>query len=350
MEELAFYRGRRVLVTGHTGFKGSWLCALLLRAGAEVTGYSLEPPTEPNLFTLAGLADKMKDIRGDVTDYEKLKSTFDEARPEVVFHLAAQPIVRESYRSPRQTYAVNVMGTVNVLECVRSCSGVKSAVIVTTDKVYENRELARPFREEERLDGFDPYSNSKSCAELAAHSYVRSFFGDGPAVSTVRAGNVIGGGDFAPDRILPDCVRAVQAGRAVRLRNPRSVRPFQHVLEPLFGYLLIAARQFETPALAGCYNIGPEQDDCLTVGQMAELFCRCWGDGARWESCAEPNAPHEAGVLRLDCTKMKTTFGWRPRWDAAKAVEMTVQFTRNWLAGGDILAEMYREMDAYLSH
>ena len=342
-------RGRRVLVTGHTGFKGSWLCRILTGAGALVTGYSLNPPTEPNLFSLAGLEGRMDSRIGDVRDYEALKALFEETRPEIVLHLAAQPIVRDSYKDPRYTYETNVMGTVNVLECARLCPSVKSVLNVTTDKVYHNNEWCWGYREDEPLDGFDPYSNSKSCSELVTHSYKNSFFADGrAAVSTARAGNVIGGGDFANDRIVPDCVRAVAAGRTIGVRNPYSTRPYQHVLEPLFAYLMIALRQLEEPALQGYYNVGPDECDCVTTGELTGLFCRLWGDCAAWENQAEENAPREANYLKLDCSKIKSVFGWRPRWHIEDAVGQTCRFSRVWLEGGDIPAEMDREIDAYI--
>ena len=347
MTDLSFYRGKRVLVTGHTGFKGSWLCKLLLLAGARVTGYSLAPPTDPSLFVLAGLERQLDSVTGDVRDFDHLLRVTRETGPELVFHLAAQPIVREGYAAPRYTYETNVMGTVNLLECVRLCPGVKSVVNVTTDKVYRNPERGEAFREEEPLDGYDPYSSSKSCSELVTAAYVRSFFGRGPAVSAVRAGNVIGGGDFAKDRILPDCVRAAAAGRPAAVRNPRSVRPYQHVLEPLAAYLMIAEAQYRDRRFAGAYNVGPEESGCVTTGRLADLFCRYWGHGAAWEDRAEPGAPHEAGFLRLDCTKLKETFGWRPRWDVEKAVEMTCAFSRIWLEGGDLSGEMEREILMY---
>ncbi len=349
MPDLSFYRGKRVFVTGHTGFKGSWLCRVLLNAGAEVTGYSLEPPTKPNLFSLSGLEGKMRDVRGDIRDFDRLKAAFDEARPEIVLHLAAQPIVLRSYEEPRYTYETNVMGTVNLLECVRLSPGVRSVLAVTTDKVYLNRERDAGYREDEPLDGYDPYSNSKSCAELATHSYARSFLtGHGVAVSTARAGNVIGGGDFARDRLVPDCVRAVLAGQPVILRNPFAVRPFQHVLEPVMAYLMIAARQWADPSLAGWYNVGPDDGDCITVGALAEIFCSAWGEGARWEDRSVPGAPHEAGFLRLDCRKLKDTFGWAPRWDIRHAVERTVEWTKAWQQGEDIPAVMDWQIKAFL--
>ena len=243
---LDFYRGKRVFVTGHTGFKGSWLCRILINAGAEVTGYSLVPPTNPNLFSLADLDTHMNSVIGDIRDKERLLAVFGQARPEIVLHLAAQPIVRDSYRDPVYTYETNVMGTVNVLECVRQSSTAKSFLNITTDKVYHNNEWIWGYRENEPLDGFDPYSNSKSCSELVTHSYKNSFFADGRvAISTARAGNVIGGGDFANDRIIPDCVRAIESGSSISVRNPYSTRPYQHVLEPLFAYLMIAQKQYE---------------------------------------------------------------------------------------------------------
>lgn len=344
-----FYRGKRVFVTGHTGFKGSWLCRILLNAGAEVTGYSLEPPTTPDLFSLAGLAGNMNSVIGDVRDYDAMKRAFDAARPEIVLHLAAQPIVRDSYRDPRYTYETNVMGTVNLLECVRLAKGVRSVLNVTTDKVYHNNEWCWGYREDEPLDGFDPYSNSKSCSELATHSYINSFFADGsPAVSTARAGNVIGGGDFANDRIIPDCVRAMRDGRVIGVRNPWSTRPYQHVLEPLFAYLMIAQRQYDDAKLAGFYNVGPDDCDCVTTGELVDLFCACWGEGAKWENQAEAGAPHEANFLKLDCSKLKATFGWKPRWHMAQCMDMVCRFSKIWLAGGDIPSEMDAEIRQFM--
>lgn len=344
-----FYKGKRVFITGHTGFKGSWLCRILVRAGAIVTGYSLNPPTNPNLFSLAGLDDQMTTVIGDIRDLESLEKAFDRAQPEIVLHLAAQPIVRDSYKDPRYTYETNVMGTVNILECVRKHTSVRSFLNVTTDKVYHNNEWVWGYRENEPLDGFDPYSNSKSCSELVTHSYKNSFFADGhTAISTARAGNVIGGGDFANDRIIPDCVRAVEAGKKIGVRNPYSTRPYQHALEPLFAYLMIAQRQYEDGKYAGWYNVGPDEMDCVTTGQLVNLFCQKWGNGLSWVNQAEKNAPHEANFLKLDCSKIKSTFGWKPRWHIDEAIGMTVDWTKVWLAKGDIPAEMDREISLYL--
>lgn len=353
MLDLNFYNGKRVFVTGHTGFKGSWLCRMLVNAGAIVTGYSLDAPTKPNLFELAGLEGKMTSIIGDIRDMTSLKKAFDAAKPEIVLHLAAQPIVRDSYKDPVYTYETNVMGTVNILECVRQAmirgEAPKSVLNVTTDKVYHNNEWCWGYREDEPLDGFDPYSNSKSCSELVTHSYKNSFFTDDTvAVSTARAGNVIGGGDFANDRIIPDCVRAMAAGKIIGVRNPYSTRPYQHVLEPLAVYLTIAQKQYEDPSYQGYYNVGPDDCDCVTTGELVDLFCKHWGDGAAWENQAEANAPHEANFLKLDCSKIKATFAWQPRWHMEECMEMTCRFSKVWLSGGDIPREMDHEINVFL--
>lgn len=350
MQDLSFYRHRRVLITGHTGFKGSWLCRMLLDAGAEVTGYALEPPTKPSLFALTGLENEMHSVIGDVRDLEHLMRVFDQTQPEIVIHMAAQPIVRYGYQHPVETYATNVMGTVNVLECVRQHPCVRSVVNVTTDKVYQNKEWCWGYREDDRLDGFDPYSNSKSCSELVTHSYKSSYFASGtPAISTVRAGNVIGGGDFAQDRIIPDCVRAQQQGIPIGVRNPYSIRPYQHVLEPLTVYLMIAQRQMEDPSLANWYNIGPDEEDCVTTGTLVDLFCKAWGEQATWTNLSEQNAPHEAGYLKLDCSLLKSTFYWKPTWHIAEAVEETCHWSKVWLQQGDLRAEMRQEIDAFFT-
>lgn len=343
--DLNFYKGKRVLVTGHTGFKGAWMCRVLVDAGAILTGYSLEAPTQPNLFALAGVEDNMTSIIGDVRDLAHLMEVFDQAQPELVLHLAAQPIVRTSYEQPVYTYETNVMGTVNILECVRTHPCVKSFLNVTTDKVYENKEWAWGYRENEPLDGYDPYSNSKSCSELVTHSYKSSFFQDGrTAISTARAGNVIGGGDFARDRIIPDCVRAAADKRPIIVRNPYSTRPYQHVLEPVMAYLMIAQKQYEDPSFAGWYNVGPDDCDCVTTGELTTLFCQAWGDGMTWENRSEANAPHEANFLKLDCSKIKTTFGWKPRWHMQKAIQKTVEWSKVWMDGGDVPAVMRKQI------
>lgn len=346
-----FYRGKHVFITGHTGFKGAWLCRILVGAGAAVTGYALPAPTSPNLFELAGLEGKMTSVIGDIRDREKLLNAISEAEPEIVLHLAAQPIVRMGYRDPVYTYETNVMGTVNILECVRQSTCVRSMLNITTDKVYLNREWNWGYRENEPLDGFDPYSNSKSCSELVTHSYVNSFFSERDiAVSTVRAGNVIGGGDFAVDRIIPDCIRAVQAGKALNVRNPNSIRPYQHVLEPLFAYLMVAQRQYQDKQYAGWYNVGPDDDGCVTTGELAELFKKSWGGGFEWLNQSEANAVHEDNFLKLDCSKLKSVFGWRMRWTIDQAIEQTVEWVRAWLSNGDIPTEMDREIALYMGN
>ena len=348
MLDLSFYKNRKILVTGHSGFKGAWLCYMLINAGAIVTGYSLIPPTTPNLFDIVEIKGKMNSITGDIRDIEHLKAVFAEFQPEFVLHLAAQPIVRDSYDNPRYTYETNVMGTVNVLECVRLFSCVRSVLNVTTDKVYKNNEWCWGYRENEPLDGFDPYSNSKSCSELVTHSYINSFFTDGRvAVSTARAGNVIGGGDFAHDRIIPDCIRAAIKGEDIIVRNPFSTRPYQHVLEPLTVYLLIAAKQYEDAKYAGYYNVGPDDQDCFQTGALVDLFVKHWGEGIRWVNQYD-GGPHEANFLKLDCSKLKTTFGWQPRWNLETAVEKVVEWSKAWVKGKDVRQIMDKQIMEFL--
>ena len=346
---LKFYRGKKVFITGHTSFKGAWLCKILSDAGAEVTGYSIDRPTDPNLFELSGVAEKVTAVGGDVRDLGALRKAFQLAAPEIAFHLAAQPIVRRSYEDPHYTFETNVMGTVNFLECLRTIPGVKSAVNITTDKVYENQEWEWPYRECDRLNGADPYSNSKSCSELVTHSYKRSFFADGSvAVSTGRSGNVIGGGDFGRDRIIPDCVRAAEKGEPIIVRNPHSVRPYQHVLEPLSAYLTIAAAQYSDPALAGSYNVGPADQDCVTTGTLVDLFCAAWGDGLTWIN-RHDGGPHEANFLKLDCSRIKRVFGWQPRWHVDTAVAATVEWTKSYLTDENIAHTMEKQIESYFA-
>lgn len=347
--DLSFYKGKKVFVTGHTGFKGSWLCHFLSKAGAVITGYSLEPPTHPSLFEIAHIEEDVHSVKGDIRDYQALKKAFDEASPEIVFHLAAQPIVRDSYKNPAYTYETNVMGTVNILECVRNSHCVKSFLNVTTDKVYLNKEWEWGYRENEELDGYDPYSNSKSCSELVTHSYKNSFFQDGlVAISTARAGNVIGGGDFANDRIIPDCVRSAMQHQDIVVRNPYSTRPYQHVLEPLYAYLLIAAYQYQDNTYAGYYNVGPDDRDCFQTGALVDLFVNHWGDTLQWINQFD-GGPHEANFLKLDCSKLKGTFGWKPRWNLDKAVEKVVEWSKCWLTGNDVRKCMDEQIEEYLA-
>ena len=347
MSDRSFYRGKRVFLTGHTGFKGSWLSLLLLEAGAELTGYALAPQDEPNLFSLLNLGKQMHSILGDVRDFAALKRAFDEARPEIMLHLAAQPLVRESYRAPVETFDTNVMGTVNLLECVRQSTCVKSLVNVTTDKVYRNNETNDAFREGDPLGGYDPYSSSKACSEIVTESYQNSFLrASGVAVSTARAGNVIGVGDFARDRILPDCIRAAYKGEPIVVRNPASIRPYQHVLDPLDAYLQIARRQYEDASLADHYNIGPDVEDCVTTGALTTLFCDAWGEGQRWEHRPD-GGPHEATFLRLDCEKIAEYLGITPRWHIADAVSKTVEWAKAYRNGADLRACMLEQIRAF---
>lgn len=326
----ASFSGRTVLVTGHTGFKGSWLSLWLRELGAKVVGYALAPNTQPSLFEQLGLEKLMDSRLGDVRDAALLEKTLRETRPEVVFHLAAQPLVRLSYDQPSETFATNVQGTANLLDAVRRTDSVRACAVITTDKCYENLETDRAYREDDRLGGRDPYSASKACAELVVSSWRDSFFSAGvqkrhPAsISTARAGNVIGGGDWAEARLIPDCLRALAAGKTISVRNPRSVRPWQHVLEPLSGYLTLAAAQLAAPAgFAEAWNFGPAEGDARTTAEIADLVVRAWG-GGRWAAVAEANAPHEAGLLRLDSAKARARLKWRPVYGVDEAVAQTV--------------------------
>jgi len=439
---LNFYKNKSIFITGHTGFKGSWLTYILISAGATVTGYSLTPPTEPSLFKLLRLDTKMRSHVGDVRDLKHLCEAVSEAKPDILFHLAAQPIVRDSYRDPVGTYQTNVMGTVNVCEVVRlshlpfsaggllpdavfrtstftsssfsmsevksgegggkvlkvvdgegqnsgaeagEWQGIRSFLNVTTDKVYRNNEWEWGYRETDFLDGFDPYSNSKSCSEIVTHGYINSFYkAAGVSCSTARAGNVIGGGDFANDRIVPDCIRSLLGaasspllstsehekrgtgeggGEAViKVRNPYSTRPYEHVLEPLFAYLLIAAKQYEDPKYADFYNVGPDEVDCITTGNLVNLFCKKWNSGLgtltgvltpknqsypsiSWSDVSNPNdaSLHEANFLKLDCSKLKSVFSWHSRWHIDEALEQVVAFTRVLMESSSDSEEMRAE-------
>ncbi len=349
-EDLTFYKDKKVLITGHTGFKGTWLSRILINAGANVTGYSLEAPTEPSLFGLCRMADKMNSVTGDIRDLAHLEAVFEEVQPEIVFHLAAQPLVRDSYAKPVYTYETNVMGTVHICECVRKNLCVKSFLNVTTDKVYENKEWVWGYRENEPLDGYDPYSNSKSCSELVTHSYKNSFFNQMEvAVSTARAGNVIGGGDFANDRIVPDCIRAAMKKETIIVRNPFSIRPYQHVLEPLAAYLMIAKAQYEDKQYQGYYNVGPDESDCVTTGRLVDVFCEKWnadGSSAKWVNQYD-GGPHEANFLKLDCSKLKSVFGWKPVWNFEKAIEQSVVWAKIYEKGGDVLACIDQQINEF---
>jgi CDP-glucose 4,6-dehydratase len=327
--ESDFWRGRSVFVTGHTGFKGGWLATWLLELGARVDGLALAPHTTPSYFVRCGLADRVTSHFADVRDGDAVRAALAAARPSVVFHLAAQPIVRLSYRAPAETIAVNVLGTTHVLEAVRHTPSVEAVVVVTSDKCYENVERPDGYREDDSLGGHDPYSASKAGAELVAAAYRRSFFAAaGPRIATVRAGNVVGGGDWALDRLIPDAVRALGRGEVVRVRNPAAVRPWQHVLEPLAGYLRLAERLHASPELAGAWNFGPRDEDAVPVATLVDLVTRHWGEGARWEAAPEASPPHEAGLLRLDWSKARTRLGWHPVMRLSDTVALTVAWYR----------------------
>lgn len=341
----SFYSGKKVFITGHTGFKGTWLTKILLEMGAEVCGYSLTAE-EGSLFTLVNVENKIKHIEGDVRNYSKLKSAIEDFMPDIVFHLAAQPLVIEGYVNPRYTYEVNVMGTVNLLDVLRECETVKSVVNITTDKVYKNIETEIPYKEDCELKGYDPYSNSKSCSELVTYSYIKSFFENkNIPVSTCRAGNVIGGGDFADNRIIPDCVRAAISKDKIVVRNPYSVRPYQHVLEPLFAYLLIGERQYIDPLkYAGNYNIGPNETDNLTTGELVDLFCEFWQDGCEWLATSYEKNYHEANLLKLDCSYANKVLGWTPRWNIRECVNKTVEWYKEYSLGNDVESCMLKQI------
>jgi len=343
-----FYKGKKVFITGHTGFKGSWLCRILFNLGTELTGYALSPLTSPSLFDMCGLEKDMHSVIADIRDLDNIAHVFNETKPEIVIHMAAQPLVGASYTNPVYTYETNVMGTVNVLECVRRFDSVKSFLNVTTDKVYKNNEWEWGYRETDPLDGYDPYSNSKSCSELVTHSYKSAFFADQScAISTARAGNVIGGGDFSANRIIPDCVRAAQNKEKIHLRNPHSVRPYQHVLEPLFAYLMIVEKQYNDNSFADYYNVGPDDIDCVTTGKLAELFCQSYGDGLSWES-GFSGEYHEAGLLKLDCARLKSKFGWHPQWNVSRAIDKTVEWTKAYFSGINTTNIMDAQINEYM--
>lgn len=343
-----FYNGKKVLITGHTGFKGSWMSFLLHQLGANVTGLALEPSTEPALFNILKLDEKIDSRIMDIRDLDSMMKVFDEVNPEIVIHMAAQPLVIDSYRNPVYTYDVNVMGTVNICECVRTHSSVKSFVNVTTDKVYQNNEWVYGYRENDRLNGYDPYSNSKSCSELVTDSYIKSFLDDLEiAVSRCRAGNVIGGGDFNENRIIPDCVKYTVNKESIKVRNPNSTRPYQHVLEPVVFYLYLAMLQYEDKKYAGTYNIGPNEADCVTTGNIVSLFCDAWKEDSSWEA-TDYNGPHEANFLKLDCSKAKSSLKWQPIWNVKKAIEMTVEWSKAYYEQKDIEETTVRQLKEYL--
>ncbi len=355
MTDLNFYKNKKVLVTGHTGFKGAWLSMLLLSLGADVSGYALEAPTDPALFRMCNLDNKMNSVLGDIRDLDYLNRTIKEIKPEIIIHMAAQPIVRESYKNPVLTYETNVMGTVNLLEAVRlNADYVKSVVNVTTDKVYRNLEQNAGYKEDDELNGFDPYSNSKSCSELVTSSYKNSFFADSDvAISTARAGNVIGGGDFAKDRIIPDCVRAVESKQDIIVRNPYSVRPYQHVLEPVVAYLMLAKAQYEDKEkYEGSYNIGPNTDMVWKTGELVQLFCDTWkkktGKEIGWTDRFD-GGPHEANYLMLDNSKFSSKFSWKPKWDMLTTMNKIVEWYEGYILASNQTTIMMKQIKEYVA-
>jgi CDP-glucose 4,6-dehydratase len=346
---LEFWRNRRVFLTGHTGFKGSWLSLWLQELGAQLVGYSLAPPTEPNLWTGANVGNGMVSMLGDILDLAHLQTSLSHHKPEVVLHLAAQSIVRRSFADPVDTFATNVIGTVNVLEAVRHCPSVRSVVIVTSDKCYENEESLRPYKESDRLGGFDPYSSSKACAELVTAAYRRSFFSGVKArgIASARAGNVIGGGDWTEDQLVPDIIRGVLTGTEILIRNPHAIRPWQHVMEPLAGYLLLAEKLFYSPArYSESWNFGPEESDAVTVADLLQRFCAAWGPGVPWRQNSGAQV-HEAQFLRIDCSKAKTELDWCPQWNLNRALEMTAQWYKAFACGDDLRAVTLEQIRCY---
>lgn len=348
-----FWRGKRVLLTGHTGFKGSWLSLWLQSMGVQVIGYALAPPSNPSLFEVAGVAKGMTSIVGDIRDLAHLRAVFAEHQPEIVIHMAAQALVRYSYVKPVETYSTNVMGTVNLLEAVRLTPGVKAVVNVTSDKCYENKEWVWGYRENEAMGGFDPYSNSKGCAELVASAYRSSFFHPdnhhehGVALASARAGNVIGGGDWAEDRLIPDILRAITEGHSVNIRNPHATRPWQHVLEPLSGYLLLAQKLYEEgPDFAGGWNFGPNDEDARPVQWIVEQLTKSWGEGASW-ALDGGNHPHEAHYLKLDCSKARAQLGWHPRWHLDETLGKIVEWHRAYRDEKNMREVTLRQINAY---
>ncbi len=349
------YKGRKVLITGHTGFKGSWLCLILNKIGADVYGYALEPPTNPSLFKEAKIDELVTSYIGDIRNLNYLQKVMLQIQPEIVIHMAAQPLVRESYKIPVETYSVNVMGTVHLLEVCRHINSVKAIVNVTTDKCYENKEWHWGYRENEPMGGYDPYSNSKGCSELVTSAYLNSYFNPkeysrhGVALASARAGNVIGGGDWADDRLIPDFIRAISKGKKVKIRSPYAIRPWQHVLEPLSGYLTLALKLFtEGSAFSQAWNFGPDDKDAQNVEWITKTICNLWGDGASFNVDANPQ-PHEANYLKLDCSKAKAELNWYPKWNIETTLKSIVDWNKAWLKGEDILIVTENQINQYFN-
>ena len=347
------YRGQKVFITGHTGFKGSWLCLLLHKLGADVYGYALEPPTNPSLFVEAKIENLIHSTIGDIRDYNFLLKTIQQVQPEIIIHMAAQPLVRESYKNPRETYEINVMGTVNLLDAIRQVSSVKAVVNVTTDKCYENLEWHWGYRENEPMGGYDPYSNSKGCSELVTSSFRNSFFNPkefhkhAVALASARAGNVIGGGDWADDRLIPDFMRSIMNGEKVKIRSPFAIRPWQHVLEPLNGYLTLAAKLYtEGTNYAQAWNFGPNDSDARNVEWITRTLCELWEEGASYEIDKSPQ-PHEAHYLKLDCSKAKAELEWESRWDIYKTLQSIVEWNKAFIKTEDIREVCMNQINQY---
>lgn len=347
------FSGKKVLITGHTGFKGSWLSLLLHQLGADIYGYALDPPTNPSLYKEAHLDEIVKSTIGDIRDFHKLKATINQTKPEIIIHMAAQPLVRASYKDPIETYSTNVMGTVNLFEAIRQTTGIKVVINVTTDKCYENREWHWGYRENEPMGGYDPYSNSKGCSELVTASFRNSFFNPnnyvqhGVALASARAGNVIGGGDWAADRLIPDFIRAISKGERLLIRSPYAIRPWQHVLEPLSGYLTLAAKLLtDGPAFAQAFNFGPDDNDAQNVEWITKTICELWGQNASYEIDTNPQ-PHEANYLKLDCSKVKAELNWQPRWNISTALLSIVEWNKAWLNKADVREICYQQMNNY---
>lgn len=350
----AFWKNKSVFLTGHTGFKGGWLSLWLRSMGSQVSGFSKDPEYRPNFFELLNLASKMKsDLRADINESQKLTDSLKESNAEIVFHLAAQPLVRKSYQEPIQTYMDNVMGTISLLEAVRKCPSVKAVIIITTDKCYENREWAWPYREDEALGGYDPYSSSKACAEIATAAWRRSFFQGtekNVKVVTARAGNVIGGGDWSEDRLIPDAIRSISKNTTLMIRNPRAIRPWQHVLDPLNGYLLLAEKTYGTEAHAHSFNFGPSDDDSVSVQTVLELFQSYWGPDFKWIAELNPANPHEAALLKLDSSRAKSQLAWSPRWILSESLKHTVDWYKTALAQPEKLETVsLKQLELFLS-
>lgn len=346
----AFWRGKRVFLTGHTGFKGSWLALWLQQLGAEVTGFALPPSTKPALYEVGGVEKGMTSVIGDIRDATHLTQALHAARPEIVLHLAAQALVGEGYRDPVGTYATNVLGTANLLEAARRCDGIQAIVVVTSDKCYDNKEWSWPYRENEPLGGHDPYSSSKACAELVTASYRKSFLAaQGIPVASARAGNVFGGGDWSASRLIPDLLQAFASGQPGILRRPGSIRPWQHVLEPLSGYLLLAQKLVANPNLAGAWNFGPGEDDCLTAAQLADRLAKAWGSDANWHTATD-DFPHEASTLRLDSSLAKQKLAWKPAWPLDQALQQTISWHKTWLTAADMRETTIRQIIEYSTH